>query len=115
LLFSEGVTKGRISLQKFVEVAATNAAKIFGMFPQKGTLAVGADADIVLFDPKEKHILSAKTHHMNADYSSYEGWEVTGKCKTVLLRGQVAIDNGKALVQKGYGKFIKRAPTAPVV
>ena len=115
LLFSEGVTKGRISLQKFVEVAATNAAKIFGMFPQKGTLADGADADIVLFDPKEKHILSAKTHHMNADYSSYEGWEVTGKCKTVLLRGQVAIDNGKALVQKGYGKFIKRAPTAPVV
>jgi dihydropyrimidinase len=115
LLFSEGVNKGRISLQKFVEVSSTNAAKIFGMFPRKGTLAVGADADIVIFDPKEKHTLSAKTHHMNADYSSYEGWEVTGKCKTVLLRGQVAIEDGKAIAQKGYGKFIKRTPTAPVI
>jgi dihydropyrimidinase len=115
LLFSEGVNKGRISLQKFVEVSSMNAAKIFGMFPRKGTLAIGADADIVIFDPNEKHTLSAKTHHMNADYSSYEGWEVTGKCKTVLLRGQVAIEDGKAIAQKGYGKFIKRRPTAPVI
>lgn len=115
LLYSEGVHKGRISLQKFVEVAATNAAKIFGMFPQKGTLAIGADADIVIFDPNEKHTLSAKTHHMNVDYSSYEGWEVTGKCKTVLLRGQVAIQDGKAHVEKGYGKFIHRKPTAAVI
>ncbi|MFM2208022.1 MAG: dihydropyrimidinase [Bacteroidota bacterium] len=115
LLFSEGVNKGRISLQKFVEVSSTNAAKIFGMFPEKGALAVGADADIVIFDPEEKHVLSAATHHMNADYSSYEGREVTGKCKTVLLRGQVAIDNGKALVSKGYGKFIRRKTTGSVI
>jgi dihydropyrimidinase len=108
LLFSEGVNKGKITLNKYVEVASTNAAKIFGMFPRKGTIAVGSDADIILFDPQEKHTLSASTHHMNVDYSAYEGWEVTGKVKTVLLRGQVAIDNNQCHVEKGYGKFIKR-------
>ncbi|HRI21642.1 MAG TPA: amidohydrolase family protein, partial [Panacibacter sp.] len=86
----------------------TNAAKIFGMFPRKGTIAVGSDADIVVFDPNEKHTLSAATHHMNVDYSGYEGWEVTGKVKTVLLRGEVAIEDNKCLIEKGYGKFIKR-------
>ncbi|WP_205510723.1 dihydropyrimidinase [Longitalea arenae] len=108
LLYSEGVHKGKISLNKFVEVACTNPAKIFGMFPRKGTLAPGSDADMVIFDPNEQHTLSADTHHMNVDYSAYEGWPVTGKVKTVILRGELAIDNGKCLVQKGYGKFIKR-------
>ena len=108
LLFSEGVNKGRITLNKYVEVASTNAAKIFGMFPKKGTIAVDSDADIVLFDANEKHTLSAKTHHMNVDYSGYEGWEVKGKVKTVLLRGQVVIDNNECKVQKGYGQFVKR-------
>jgi dihydropyrimidinase len=89
-------------------VACTNPAKIFGMFPRKGTIAIGSDADIVIFDPHEKHTLSAKSHHMNVDYSGYEGWELTGKVKTVLLRGQVAIDNNQCLINKGYGKFIKR-------
>jgi dihydropyrimidinase len=108
LLFSEGVAKGKISLNKFVEVTSTNAAKIFGMFPKKGTIAIGSDADIVLFDPNEKHILSAKTQHMNVDYSAYEGWEVTGKVKTVLLRGKVVVEDNECKVQKGFGKFIKR-------
>lgn len=108
LLFSEGVNKGRITLNKYVEVASTNAAKIFGMFPKKGTIAIGSDADIVIFDPKEKHTISAKTHHMNVDYSSYEGWEVTGKVKTVLLRGTVAIENNECKVSKGFGQFVKR-------
>jgi dihydropyrimidinase len=108
LLFSEGVNKGKITLNKYVEVASTNAAKIFGMFPKKGTIAVGSDADIVLFDANEKHTLSASTHHMNVDYSAYEGWELTGKVKTVLLRGKVAIDNNACLVDKGYGQFVKR-------
>ncbi|HCR48088.1 MAG TPA: dihydropyrimidinase [Bacteroidetes bacterium] len=108
LLFSEGVNKGRISLNKFVEVSATNAAKIFGMFPKKGTIAIGADADLVLFDPNEVHTLSAKTHHMNTDYSAYEGFEVKGKTKTVLMRGEVAIEDGVRKVSPGYGKFIKR-------
>jgi dihydropyrimidinase len=108
LLFSEGVAKGRINLNKFVEVNSTNAAKIFGMFPQKGTLGIGSDADIVIFDPNEKHTISAKTHHMNVDYSAYEGVEVTGKVKTVILRGEVAIDQNDCKIQKGYGRFIKR-------
>jgi dihydropyrimidinase len=108
LLYSEGVAKNKISLNKYVEVSCTNPAKIFGMFPRKGTIAIGSDADIVIFDPNENHRLSAKTHHMNVDYSGYEGWEVTGKVKTVLLRGEVAIDNNECLIDKGFGKFIKR-------
>jgi dihydropyrimidinase len=108
LLFSEGVNKGKITLNKYVEVACTNAAKIFGMFPKKGTIAIGSDADIILFDANEKHTLSARTHHMNVDYSGYEGWQVTGKVKTVLLRGKVVIDNNECKVQKGYGQFVKR-------
>jgi dihydropyrimidinase len=108
LLFSEGVQKGRISLNKFVEVASTNAAKIFGMFPRKGTIAPGSDADIILVDPNEKHVLSAASHHMNVDYSAYEGWELTGRIKKVLLRGKLAVENGDCLVKKGYGQFIRR-------
>ncbi len=115
LLFSEGVKKDKISLNKFVEVTSTNVAKIFGMYPQKGTLAVGSDADIVIFDPNEKHSISAKTHHMNCDYSGYEGWEVTGKCKTIILRGKVAVDNNKLLVEKGYGQFIKRNKISSII
>jgi dihydropyrimidinase len=108
LLFSEGVNKGRISLNKYVEVTSTNAAKIFGMFPRKGTIAVDSDADIIIIDPEEKHRISASTHHMNVDYSGYEGWELQGKIKQVLLRGQVAIENGQCKLEKGYGQFIKR-------
>lgn len=115
LLYSEGVNKGKISLNKYVEVTSTNAAKIFGMFPQKGTIGIGADADIVIFDPEKKHILSAKTHHMNVDYSGYEGWEVTGKVETVLLRGKTAVDKGKEKIKKGYGKFIKRGKVSKVI
>ncbi len=112
LLFSEGVRKGRLSLNKFVEVTSTNAAKIFGMFPQKGTFSVGADADVVIFDPEKQHVISAQTHHMKTDYSAYEGWELTGKVQTVILRGQVVVDGEKADVQPGYGRFVKRKPFA---
>ena len=108
LLFSEGVVKNKISLNKFVEVSSTNAAKIFGMYPQKGTIGIGSDADIVIFDPNEKHTISVNSHHMNVDYSAYEGWEITGKSKTIILRGNIAVDDNKLLVNKGYGKFIKR-------
>ena len=108
LLFSEGVHKKRITLNKFVEVTATNPAKIFGMFPRKGTIGIGSDADIILLDPNERHTLSAKTHHMNVDYSGYEGMELTGKVKTTILRGQVAVHNGEVRIKKGYGSFVKR-------
>ncbi|MEY3443459.1 MAG: dihydropyrimidinase [Bacteroidota bacterium] len=108
LLFSEGVRTGKISMNKYVEVTSTNAAKIFGMFPKKGTIAPGSDADIVIFDPKKEHTLGVASHHMHVDYSAYEGWKVTGKTETVLLRGQVAIEAGEVKVAKGYGQFVKR-------
>lgn len=115
LLFSEGVNKGKISLNKFVEVSSTNAAKIFGMFPKKGCIAVGSDADLVIFDANEKHAISAKTHHMNVDYSGYEGWELKGKVKTTILRGQVAVDNGTVKIKKGYGQFVKRNKVSGII
>lgn len=108
LLFSEGVSKGKISLNKYVEVACTNPAKIFGMFPRKGTIGIDSDADLVIFNPNEKHTISALSHHMNVDYSAYEGWEVTGKVNTVLLRGKIAIENNECKLEKGYGQFVKR-------
>jgi dihydropyrimidinase len=110
LLYSEGVAKGRIALNTFVDLIATRAAKIFGMFPKKGTIAVGSDADIVLFDPQMRHTLSVKTQHMNVDYNAYEGWQVQGKVRTVVLRGTVAIEDGVARVGKGFGQYIARAP-----
>ncbi len=115
LLFSEGVNKGRISLNKFVEVTSTNAAKIFGMFPRKGCIAAGSDADLVIIDPKEEHVISAKTHHMNCDYSGYEGMSLKGKCQTVILRGRVAVENNELLLKKGYGQFIKRNKTNGII
>jgi len=115
LLYSEGVNKGKISLNKYVEVISTNAAKLFGMFPRKGTIAVGSDADIVLFDPNTKHTISVDTHHMNVDYSAFEGWKLTGKVNTVLLRGQIAIENEQCKIKKGYGKFIKRSKVKGII
>lgn len=115
IMYSEGVNKGRISLQKFVEVTATNAAKIFGMYPQKGTLAIGSDADIVIFNPNTQHTISKETHHMNVDYSSYEGWQLTGKTETVLLRGAIAIQNEKCHLQPGHGRFVRRGKTSYTV
>jgi len=115
LLYSEGVHEGKITLNKYVEVACTNPAKIFGMFPKKGTIAVGSDADIVLFDPTEKHTVTAKNHHMNVDYSAYEGRQLTGKVKTVLLRGKVAIENDQCFIDKGFGRFVKRNKVSSIV
>jgi dihydropyrimidinase len=109
LLYSEGVHKGKITLNKFVEVACTNPAKIFGMYPRKGTIAPGSDADIVIFDPMKKHSIAASSHHMNVDYSAYEGWQLTGKVESVILRGRIGIQNGKCQLEKGYGTFIQRS------
>lgn len=114
-LYSEGVRKGKISLEKFVEVSSTNAAKIFGMYPRKGTIAIGSDADIVIFDPNKEHRISVETHHMNVDYSAYEGWEVTGKTETVILRGAIAIENEICQLKAGHGQFIPRGKASKVV
>ncbi|MBT3586048.1 MAG: dihydropyrimidinase [Halobacteriovoraceae bacterium] len=108
LIFSEGVKKERITMNRFVEVMSTNPANIFGM-DKKGSLAIGKDADIVLLDPNEKHTISAKTHHHNVDSSIYEGWELTGRVKTVLSRGRVVVRDNKAdQIKKGSGLFQKR-------
>ena len=108
LVYNGGVAQGRISLNRFVEITSTAAAKIFGLFPRKGTIAVGSDADIVVFDPNEEMTISAKTHHMNVDFSCYEGMKVRGVTKTVLSRGEVVIDEGKYVGRKGHGSFLKR-------
>jgi dihydropyrimidinase len=115
LMFTEGVRTGKISLNRFVEVTSTNAAKIFGMHPRKGTITVGGDADLVIFNPEKKHTISVDTHHMNVDYSAYEGWELIGKCETVLLRGDVAIENGQCLLAPGSGQFIRRGKTSLII
>src|SRR5215203_2382595 len=108
LIYNGGVVENRISLNRFVELTSTAAAKMFGLFPKKGTIAVGSDADIVIFDPQKEQTLSVKTHHMNVDYSSYEGWKVRGKVETVLSRGRVVIENGEHKGKAGDGMFLKR-------
>ena len=108
LVYNGGVAQGRISVNRFVEITSTAAAKIFGLFPRKGTIAVGSDADIVIFDPDEEMTISAKTHHMNVDYSCYEGMKVRGVTKTVLSRGDVVIEEGKYVAKPGRGQFLKR-------
>jgi dihydropyrimidinase len=109
LVYDGGVRPGRISLNRFVELTSTSPAKIFGLFPRKGTIAPGSDADIVIFDPEKKARLSAKTLHMKVDYNPYEGREVVGATDTVISRGRVVIDAGKFVGRAGAGSFIKRA------
>jgi dihydropyrimidinase len=104
-----GVRAGRISLNRMVELLCTNPAKLFGLYPRKGTIAVGSDADIVVFDPDRKFTISAQTHHSKSDYNLFEGTEVTGTPEVVLLRGQVLIENDELQVEPGYGQFVKRA------
>ncbi|HVG25440.1 MAG TPA: dihydropyrimidinase [Thermoanaerobaculia bacterium] len=108
LIYNGGVAEGRISVNRFVEITSTAQAKIFGLFPRKGTIAVGSDADIVIFDPDEEMTISAKTHHMRVDYSAYEGMKVRGVTKTVLSRGELVIEEGKYVGRKGHGSFLKR-------
>jgi dihydropyrimidinase len=104
-----GARAGRISLNRMVELLATNPAKLFGLYPRKGTIAVGSDADIVVFDPEKKVTISAKTHHSKVDYNLYEGTEVTGTPETVLLRGQVLVDGDELVAEPGIGQFVRRA------
>lgn len=110
LVYDGGVRTGRISLNRFVELTSTSPAKIFGLFPRKGTIAPGSDADIVIFDPEKTMTLSAETHHMKVDYNPYEGREVTGVAETVISRGRVIVDNGAFVGKVGAGSFLKRSP-----
>src|SRR5438876_2979744 len=108
LIYDGGVAQGRINLNRFVELTSTAAAKLFGLFPKKGTIAVGSDADIVIFDPNREQTISAKNHHMRVDYSAYEGWRVRGVVETVLSRGNIVVENGEFKGKPGYGQFVRR-------
>ncbi len=111
LVYNGGVVGGRISVNKFVELTSTAAAKMFGLFPKKGTIAVGSDADIVIFDPNREETISVDnpcTHHMRVDYNAYEGFRVTGFTETVISRGKVIVENTEYLGSKGDGQFLKR-------
>jgi len=104
-----GVRAGRISLNRMVELLSTNPAKLFGLYPRKGTIAVGSDADIVVFDPERKHTISAASHHSKIDYNLYEGTEVTGTPEVVLLRGNVLVEGDELVASPGIGQFVARA------
>jgi dihydropyrimidinase len=104
-----GVRAGRISLNRMVELLSTNPAKLFGLYPRKGTIAVGSDADIVVFDPEKKVTISASTHHSKSDYNLFEGTEVTGAPEIVLLRGHVLVEDGELVASPGIGQYVRRA------
>jgi dihydropyrimidinase len=108
VVYDGGVRPGRISLNRFVELMSTAPAKLFGLFPKKGTIAVGSDADIVLFDPDESHIISADTQHSDCDFTLFEGHRVTGRVKKVLLRGELLVDDNDWVGRSGAGEFVAR-------
>jgi dihydropyrimidinase len=99
---------GKFSANRFVQLVSTAPAKLFGLYPRKGTIAAGSDADIVIFDPEAEQVISAQTHHMRVDYSMFEGMRVKGVTKTVLSRGCVIIDNGTFTGRPGSGEFLRR-------
>jgi dihydropyrimidinase len=107
-LMHQAVVDGRYSKERWVDLVSTSPAKIFGMYPKKGAVAVGADADLVVYDPNRSHVLSASTHHMDVDYSCYEGMTVQGGSDVVMSRGSIVVKDGEFLGRKGHGQFIKR-------
>lgn len=115
ILWTEGVGKGRISMNRLVELCCTNPAKIFGMYPRKGTIAVGADADVVIWNPKLKKTMGVATSHQRTDYNLYEGWDVTGYPEKVYLRGNLLVDGDTWNGEPGGGQYVKRDTHAPIV
>ena len=114
LLYHFGVAQGRIGLHRFVELISTNPAKLFGCYPRKGDIAPGSDADLIIFDPNREVTLSAETQATLADYNPYEGWTVKGAVNSVLLRGEVIVENGSFVGSKGQGVFLKRGESRPL-
>jgi dihydropyrimidinase len=115
LLWDGGVRAGHIDPHRFVEIVSTNPAKMFGLWPKKGTVAVGSDGDLVLFDADKRSVISATTHHMRVDYNPYEGREVVGGPAVVLSRGEVIVDHGEFRGKPGRGQFVKRQGGRPLV
>ncbi len=108
LIYHFGVNQGRLPLNQFVDVTSTAAAKLFGLYPQKGTIAPGADADLVLFDPNNEVTVTADALHQNCDYTPYEGMQLKGWPRTVLSRGEVIVRNGQFVGSEGRGRYLKR-------
>jgi dihydropyrimidinase len=113
LIFSEGVSKGRISLTKFVEVVSTNPAKLAGLYPKKGALAIGSDADVVIIDPQKEVTISQSMLHGNTDYTPYEGWKLKGFPILTISRGRVLVKDGEFVAQPGVGQFLTREKFKP--
>ena len=111
LLYTHGVATGRIDLQRFVQVASTQAAKLFGLFPRKGTIQPGADADLVVFDPNHRGVISARSQQMNVDYSAFEGWPIQGGVEVVTVRGKVQVRDGEFVGAANHGRMLHREPT----
>jgi len=110
LLYTYGVKTGRVDLHTFVNAASTQVAKLFSLFPRKGTIQLGADADLVVFDPDYRGTISAKSQLMNVDYSAFEGWKIEGRPSVVTVRGEIAARDGQFTGTIGRGKFLKREP-----
>jgi dihydropyrimidinase len=113
LLYSRGVHTGRISIERFVELTSTNAAKIFGLYPQKGTIAVGSDADLLIWDPDAVYTFHAEDAQTRTDYSLYDGWEINGRLITTISRGEVIYDGGRIVATRGRGRHVRRSVAAP--
>src|SRR5882757_1239331 len=108
LLYTYGVKRGRLDLDRFVDAASTSAAKLFGLFPRKGTIAVGSDADLVIYDPDYRGMISAKSQHVNNDYNAFEGMQIEGRPSVVTVRGKVQVRDGRFIGERGRGRFLKR-------
>src|ERR1700688_2825781 len=111
LLYTYGVKRGRLEIERFVDAASTRPAKLFGLFPRKGTIAIGSDADLVIYDPDYHGVISAKTHHINSDYSGFEGMVIEGRPSVVTVRGKVQVKDGKFVGERGRGRMLKREPS----
>ena len=111
LLYTQGLKRGRLDLDRFVDVASTRAAKLFGLFPRKGTISVGSDADLVVYDTNYRGVVSAKTQHTNNDYNGFEGMEIEGRPSVVTVRGKVQVRDGKFVGERGRGRMLKREPS----
>ena len=110
LLYAHGVKRGRLDLDRFVDAASTRAAKLFGLYPGKGTIAVGSDADLVVYDTNYRGVVSAKSHHVNSDYSGFEGMQIEGRPAVVTVRGKVQVRDGRFIGERGRGRMLRREP-----
>jgi dihydropyrimidinase len=110
LLYTYGVNRGSLDIHRFVDAASTKPAKLFGLFPRKGTIAVGSDADLVIYDPDRKGVISSKTQHVNNDYNGFEGMAIDGRPSVVMVRGKVQVRDGVFVGDRKHGHFLRREP-----